>query len=173
MAKVRTFSRYYPKGHPKEGQATFFVEKLVKSLHQQGFKPWDIPEHIFSTEMYYLCEPKKHTIRAGNHFKQGDKFSPRVWSGKPYCSKQITIAPDLKIEKVFDIRIEIDKDYICIMIDDYPFYEENSNFVTQEEALKTLALNDGLLVTDFKSWFKWGKSPFSGQIICWSKDVEY
>lgn len=37
MSKVRTFSRYFPKGHPKEGQPTFFVEKFWKGLQTIGY----------------------------------------------------------------------------------------------------------------------------------------
>lgn len=172
MAKVRTFSRYYPKGHPKEGQATFFVEKLVKSLHQQGFKPWDIPDDIFITEMYYLCEPKKHTIRAGKHFKPGDIFSPRIWSGKPYASKQIIIAQDIKVKKVWDFEM-IPKNFIdeCVFL----INRNPLNF----ETFVMLCKNDGLTRLDFATWFcgsalmSTKRKPFKGQIICWSEDVEY
>jgi hypothetical protein len=37
MAKVRTFSRFFPKGHPKSGQPTFFVEKFWKGLQTNGY----------------------------------------------------------------------------------------------------------------------------------------
>ncbi len=174
MSKVRTFSRYFPKGHPKEGKPTFFVEKIYKCLYLMKAVPKEIVNDFnFAVMNDDNYKPKLHTVRAGKHFKAGDYFSPRIWIGKPYNSKQITISEDIKLEKVFDIKIEIDKDYICVLIDDYAFYEENSRFVTQAEALETLALNDGLSVSDFKSWFNWGKQPFDGQILCWSKEVEY
>lgn len=32
MAKVITFSRYFPKGHPHAGRKTHFPEKIVRSL---------------------------------------------------------------------------------------------------------------------------------------------
>ena len=178
MSKVRTFSRCFPKGHPKEGQPTFFVEKIwLWLVNEDGYSE---PQHhkeykelVNIMDVLKQDHTKRHTIRGGKHFKAGDYFSPRVWSDKPYSSKQKIIAGDIKLEKVFDIKIEIDKDYICVLIDDYPFYEENKTMVTQVEALETLANNDGLSLPDFKSWFKWGKQPFDGQILCWAKGVEY
>ena len=175
MAKVRMFARKFLKGHPKEGQPTYFVEKIWQALYKNGLSYGNelltSELEIFSNPSHYI-HPKHHTIRAGKHFKEGDYFSPRVWSNRPYSSKQLSIAPDLLLHKVFDIEILVDDDYICIMIDDFPFYEENKEFVTQLDALKTLALNDGLQLQDFRDWFKWGK-PFSGQILCWSKGIVY
>jgi hypothetical protein len=183
MSKVRTFSREFPKGHIRQGEQTFFVEKIWKWYYDAH--NGDLRDLLWYNEQYdnlfgvdaiknvQKFEPKGHTIRKGKHFKSGDFFSPRIWTGKPYASKQIEIAPDFELKKVFDFKIEIDKDYICVFIDDYPFYEENSRFVTQAESLQTLALNDGISVDDFKSWFKWGKIPFDGQILCWSDNVEY
>lgn len=176
MSKVRIFSRFFPKGHPKEGQQTFFVEKIYSELGVGGnylnIPLPDVDNFLYNHDENYF-DAKLHTIRAGKHFKDGDYFSPRVWTDKPYRSKQIKIADDIKLERVFDFKIEIDKDYICVLIDNYPFYEENSRMVTQVQALETLAKNDGLSIEDFKSWFKWGKEPFDGQILCWSKSVEY
>lgn len=40
-----------------------------------------------------ISDQKHHTIRAGNRFKTGDYFSPRVWSGSPYNSKQLNMRP--------------------------------------------------------------------------------
>ena len=172
MAKVLTFSRVFPVYHSQAGKDTLFVEKLML-----GFPPFKQEFDVFGTlslgldrlnELY----PKHHTIRAGKRFKEGDKFSPRVWLGKPYKSKQFCIAPDLTVTKTYDFTIEIDNDYMCIMIDSYPFYEENKSMVTQVEALQTLAKNDGLSLSEFKEWFQWGK-PFNGQIICWNDRVSY
>lgn len=170
MSKVRTFSRYFPKGHPKEGQPTFFVEKFWKGLQTIGYSE---PLYFFdelrglasviSGENYNSATPKLHTIRAGKHFKVGDYFSPRVWTDKPYSSKQIIIAEDIRIEKVYDI-VFVQKDE-HLSIDDKTFYPTG-----YEKMIETLAKNDGLSVEDFKAWFN---KPFTGQIICWSKAVEY
>lgn len=156
-----------------------FGQKVLSHHFPKAEGFGDITKTDFTKEFMWSILPlinygyKWHTIRQGKHFKEGDYFSPRVWTGTPYRSKQIIIAPDIKVEKTFDFRIEIDQDYLCVFIDDYPFYEENSRMVTQTEALETLAKNDGLSVEDFKKWFKWGKAPFDGQIKCWNKEIEY
>ncbi len=112
-------------------------------------------------------EPKHHTIRAGSRFKVGDKFSPRVWSGKPYNSKQIIIAPDIEVKKVFEIGI-----YSGIVIDKKGFCEAY-NYKPSENLTK-LSSNDGLSVQDMLDWFQVEKKKeFTGQIICWNENVNY
>lgn len=174
MSKVLTFSRKFPAYHPKAGQPTYFVEKIAKSLHKSGLAPWDIPDEIFCQEMYYLSEPKNHTIRAGNRWKVGDKFSPRVWgddinpkSGKSgaYQSKQIIIAPDIEVKKVWEFFINGGE----FKIDDNIYGGESESIF---ELLELIALNDGLNRHDLMAWFKYPK-PFSGQIICWNENVNY
>lgn len=103
--------------------------------------------------------PKHHTIRSGNRWKVGDKFSPRVWSGKPYASKMITIAPDITIEKIWDFEV-VDM-----------VYELNGRVINYPEIQK-LAENDGLSIQDFHNWFIHYET-FKGQIICWNKDIQY
>lgn len=169
MSKVRTFSRYFPKGHPREGEPTFFVEKFWKGLQTIGYSE---PSYFFSEvqglsnvisgEAYNHATPKLHTIRAGKHFKEGDYFSPRIWTNKPYSSKQITIAPDIQIKKIWDI-----------------WHDENGWWVNGDVfyAIERLAQNDGLSVQDFLDWFnvhpKKKGETFTGQILCWSNEVEY
>lgn len=172
MAKVITFSRTFPAYHPKAGQPTYFVEKVVKSLHQQGIRPWDIDSKIFDEQMYYIVEPKHHTIRAGNRWKVGDKLSPRVWSGKPYNSKQIIIAPDIEIKKIWDFEYKILPRQSIWLVNNVEISVCDSYMQqwVNSEAIKTIALNDGLSLTDLCGWFP---KPFKGQIICWSDNVNY
>lgn len=173
MSKVITFSRVFPTYHPRNGEQTYFPEKLAKSFTEIKQPTEDFDEiDRWDGTVYRDTEPKSHTIRAGHRFKVGDRFSARVWSGRPYNSKQIILANDVEIVKVWDFKIEADGDYLLITIDNYHFYEENTNMYTQLDALKTLALNDGLSLEDMREWFKWGK-PFDGQIICWNKNIEY
>jgi len=184
MSKVLTFARRYPANHPRKGEPTFFVEQLWNSLSLKigqsllldlediNFDYAILKDCLLNTVDPTIKAAKNHTIRVGHRWKVGDKFSPRVWSDKPYKSKQIIIAPDVEITNVHDFRIEVDGNYIAVMIDGHAFYEENSEFVTQVLALETLAKNDGLSLEDFKSWFKWGK-PFGGQIISWNPKIEY
>ena len=194
MAKVITFSRYFPSYHPKAGEPTFFTEKIWKSLIQQKLVSALYTSHIAETKkklgqlvlpQFDLIEAKHLTIRAGNRWKVGDKFSPRVWSGKPYNSKQRVIAPDLEIKKVwsFEIKNEFDKDGW------YNFFYVNGKMVlytTEQNPLqlsyRNLATNDGLTDEDLVNWFKANdgyysgktyKTQFSGQIICWNENINY
>lgn len=81
MARVITFSTRFQKKHPRAGQPTFFVEKIVSG-------------------------EKKHTIRKGNRFKKGMLFSARIWTGKSYCSPQKTITDmPFCVEEAYDFEV--------------------------------------------------------------------
>lgn len=164
MSKVITFSRTFPKGHTKAGQPTYFVEKICNSLLMALLPIYtdDTPKEFLQSlsKKYFL--PKHHTIRSGKRWRKGDKFSPRVWSDKPYASKQIVIAPDIEIKRVVDIKI---KESGVILMDgnwfaDIRFFDNNPT------PLIELANNDGLTVDEMLSWFN--NLPFSGQILIWN-----
>lgn len=165
--RVVTFSTKFPVKHPRAGEPTFFVEKVVKGLHRPGVKPFDVD---MNTEMYHIVEPKFHTIRAGSRWKVGDKFSPRIWSGKPYASKQIQFAPDIEIKKIWTI-IKNPND-----LHGFAFHINGNRYVADWEMetanimLKDLSKNDGLSKEDFVNWFP---EYFTGQILCWNENVNY
>lgn len=175
--KVLTFSRFFPKGHPKAGERTYFVEKVWKSIwdahlgsnnplypwwekYDEAFPQWkngfDVNENI------HTHHPKHHTIRVGNRWKAGDMAILRVWSDKPYRSKQIEFA-QVEIKKVWNIEV-------C----EFWFIDNN---IMEHIQVKELAKNDGLLYTDFINWFnihpKKQGTVFKGQIICWSDKLNY
>lgn len=178
MAKVITFSRFFPKGHPQEMRPTHFPEKVVKSL---GYNPgsneyWALlhelnPGKQFIVDRFILSlnsflpegQEKLHTIRAGNRWKQGDKASLRVWYGKPYRSPQIVIAPDVELVEVYDF--EIAKNPFPIGPDVY--HGVNSLYFELDQ----IAQNDGLSMEDFLAWFKYPQH-FEGQILAW-RPVNY
>lgn len=151
-----------------------------------GFELFELPIYSISEiglippYTYKNLTPKYHTIRSGNRWKAGDKFSPRVWgnninpmSGRsgPYHSEQIIIAPDIKIEKVWKFEIIDGKFYLNDRV--------YSGEIECDMLLKHISRNDGLSKTDFVDWFT--KSPeykkagkyFKGQIICWNENVIY
>lgn len=180
MARVLTFSRVFPKYHPKAGQDTFFVEKILSGIlpkQQNGLIDLnELPESVAGivNDFQLLCSPaerKCHTIRAGNRWKVGDKFSPRVWSGKPYCSKQITIAPDIEIKKVWDVEIQPFGSHFFVLL---PTKKQGEYTML---SAGDVAENDGLNVHDFIDWFKGHKKKvndvFKGQIICWNETINY
>jgi len=170
MAKVITFSRQFPKGHPKEGQPTYFVEKLIKGFPKYSGNDFTALKSEPSKDLWALLpiefekftsfNPKYHTIRVGKRFKEGDFFSPRVWLNKPYTSPQVTIAPDIKIVKTIDIGLRIRGDF-------KEFYCNDEDLTGTSISL--IASNDGLELNDFLNWFT---KPFDGQIICW-RDCGY
>lgn len=178
MSRVITFSRSFPAYHPKKGTPTFFPEKLFNSLHRSS--------GIIFTNLYSISNLnpgkeketagfwetvqmnydslgfKGHTIRAGNTWKVGEKFSPRVWSGIPYKSKQITIAPDIEIKKIW--RFKMNNGMCMIEL-------EGKWSILLSEDIKAVAMQDGLSFIDFYEWFR--NPDFTGQIICWDDSINY
>lgn len=152
--KVIMVSKSFLKGHPKAGEPTHFLSKIENAL-------------IGISDIELMpCDYKKHTIRAGKRFKEGERVSLRYWSDKPYRSKQIEFAQVI-IRKVYDIEINIgfvtDDRNIGSYFHNITINDEliNSNWTIQR-----LANNDGLTLIDFFDWFKNCKN-FDGQIICW------
>ena len=182
MSKVITFSRVFPAHHPRSGESTNFVEKILDSIKYGWFVNYyewlrennpkltrdDIMKFIDTIEGIHP-HPKHHTIRQGRRWKEGMKFSPRVWSGKPYQSKQIIIAPDIEIVKTWDVRIECSGPDVCVLLPT----EIHSQFELLSSA--EVAKNDGLNFVDFRDWFNNNGKPseVEGQIICWNKSVNY
>jgi hypothetical protein len=191
-----TFSRTYPAYHPRAGEPTHFIEKivgglvandvpgcdtpLIKSLRDSGLLSISVLNEI--TRGTY-AQYKHHTIRAGHRWKVGDWFSPRVWSGKPYNSKQIQFAPDIQVKKVWDF--EMDNLGVCSIANsgerlEYTFVRRMTDDVIFDESSldNEIARNDGLTNEDFYFWFSRSpefkkKGGFDGQIISWSDKIQY
>jgi hypothetical protein len=166
MAKVITFSRFFPAYHPRKGEPTYFVEALLNNIGVkiQSELLSNVRELINDFFMLDGTINKAHTIRLGERWKVGDKFSPRVWSGKPYNSKQIKIANDIEIKKVWSIEMDADGVFYI-----------NGKYVDVTSSIcdgKTVADNDGLNSDDLLNWFPVGK-PFKGQVICWDEKINY
>lgn len=165
MSKVITFSRTFPGYHFRKGEPTFFIEKFWASQHVDFDYKAPVKTLLLIADLF-ADMPKHHTIRAGKRWKIGDKFSPRVWSGRPYNSKQIIIGPDTEIKNIWDIEMTgSPHPIIKIGKDGYPSGEE-------------LARADGLEYDDFREWFtkstEYRKTnKFSGQIICWNESINY
>lgn len=178
MAKVITLSRTFPAYHPKSGQPTYFVEQVLNALggsivgidsfqYFEELNPTLSPEILdgFVRSLVSGMEGEKlHTIRAGHRWKTGDKASLRVWSGKPYNSPQIIIAPDVEIKTAdFEKRLTSHSGMA-------PFI---NGWLINPDILCDVAENDGLDKADLLAWFKWSDpKPFDGQILCW-KEVDY
>lgn len=169
MSRVITFSRVFPSYHPRAGQPTYFVEAIWRSLGLENslnkFLPFvEAYNDLVSDDLDTLIDfedlsPKHHTIRAGHRWKAGDWFSPRVWSGKPYNSKQIQFAPEIQVKKVFDFCVDL-------LSGEYRM----SGHAIDVPRFKEIAKNDGLTANDLSDWFS---QPMTGQIICWNESIEY
>ena len=176
MAKVITFSRVFPCYHPQKGDFTYFVEQIYNSLYEKSGDWSDAIDPDGKNTSYVIplnhsiADKKHHTIRAGRRWKVGDKFSPRVWSDKPYKSKQIIIAPDIEIKKIWDIEVSIN-DYgiktICVSGKTFAIIGEQ---IIGNGKLQKLAKNDGLTTIQLHHWFE---KPMEGQIICWNEKINY
>lgn len=145
MSKVLTFSRFFPAYHPKAGQAHFLCREDHKELAPSCARRHGIFPMKFSPEIYYIVDSKRHTIRSGNRWKVGDKFSPRVWSGKLYQSKQIIIAPDIEVKKVWPVEIEFFGGSFYVQL---PVKKNHWTLLSAGDVAK----NDGLEVHDFIDW---------------------
>lgn len=177
--RVLIFSRFFPSYHPRKGEPTFFVEKILRNFWRNESQQWVDPVVGEVVKMYVDViaaiknvnhySPKLHTIRAGHRWKVGDVFSPRVWSDKPYRSKQIEIAPPIKIKKIYDITKEPHRENGFVFHINGDHYVADFKLETANVKLKDLARNDGLDKEDFVKWFP---NSFDGQIICW-KDPKY
>lgn len=181
MAKVLTVSRAFPSYHPKAGQPTYFIEKIWKSIGVDPNHVKDVADGL-EKELYnamtYQFESKNHTIREGKRFKTGDMASLRVWGNDvnpkskrsgPYHSKQIIIAPDVRV-KTWDIDMNWDSEVNEVDI------RINGKWFCQVESIASekIAKNDGLSIRDFVDWFMVTENkPFSGQIISWNENINY
>lgn len=189
MSRVITFSRVYPGYHPKAGQPTTnFVEKIHWGITPMIFEKWscasnmliDLNKHLpddlvqdfidsLDEDTDYSDFIKGHTIRAGHHWKPGDWFSPRVWSGKTRRSKQIIIAPDIQVKRVWNFELHGGKPFFKII--DCPWTTHLEEIT--DETLEQIAKNDGLLLDDFVSWFHDFSKEMECQIICWDEMINY
>lgn len=188
MSKVISFSQTFPSYHYKAGKTTDFVLKIWKGLYELNLltkgkvceisKVTGIGGYQYIDDLTpYLNSDKPakfHTIRSGNKWKAGDYFSPRVWgtdinpkSGRSgaYHSKQIIIAPDIKIEKVWNIEMDLNG---VFSIDGF--------YLEHDVQYQVLAMNDGLTEDEMFAWFmrNFNKpNEFKGQIICWNPNINY
>jgi hypothetical protein len=172
--KVITFSRNFPATHPRKGEPTNFVEKIWQSIYLDNVGSYEFEFanlQGFDIGLHDVYEPKNHTIRGGNRWKEGEYFSPRVWSGKPYASKQIQFAPPIQIKKLWDIELlyNSDKTELFFLINGKHVGKDVIDF-NVDDFVKELASNDGLNIYEFLNWFP---TSFKGQILCWNDSIDY
>lgn len=141
---VLTVSTVFPKGHIREGDPTFFKEKITTKHFPMAIK--------LQSGVYRIITSRKlHTIRSNYQLwarriaeiQAGRAvLSVRQWSGKPYRSKQIEIALLTARNGVGVQRLELTD------------FTNPTNIDGYSVTTFTLALNDGLNWEDWKEWFK-------------------
>lgn len=186
--KVLTFSRHFPKGHPRAAQPTFFVEQILNAILPRGangiinrddIKPEVLP-YINDFVLLDGTTYKHHTIRAGNRWKVGDMASLRIWSGVPRRSKQVEFA-QVEVKKTWDVEINnrFGAASFEVVINGviYGQLHYGNNNDINKAGLITIAKNDGTELDDFINWFEIHPKKtglrFTGQIICWSDIIDY
>ena len=139
MPRVITFSSEFPSYHSKVNHPTEFPHKILSRI-------------------------KITTIRNGHRWKEGDVFSPRRWSGKPYRSPMITLADPITVIKVYNFEKRSIND---------PYWYLDGRKIISKDLLYLIAKNDGFEhsshgYADLKEWLRF-PTPFDGQIICWGE----
>lgn len=154
----------------EDGTPTFFIESIYKSVRDCGLSDnIEIPEdmaHIVSlvTNQPTLHKPKRHTIRKGNRFKEGDLIHMATGvRTKNY--KCFLIIPVVSVQQ---IEIKVTKS------DVWKIHIDGADLFTYTR-LVDLAHNDGLSIERFIEWFHKagekdadGMSTFKGQIVHWT-----
>lgn len=170
MNKNITFTRIFPEYHIRKGDLTYFAEQILNNLSGQNIK-CDVIALAAKLNFSLLenfeesCGSKGHTIRPGNDWKVGDRFSPLLWQEKPRHSELIPFTPELEVQRTWTFNCNPDG-----------VIHVNGSII--DDKLKQLiAANDGLSWLDFKEWiltpcYK-NQTSFSGQIICWDDSIVY
>lgn len=131
---VLTLSQVFPAMHPRKGEPTGFKEKVEAAIKQLEGEWWK--EHTIRGN-YELWRKRFEEIDASNAC-----LSIRIWSGKPYHSKQVEIARLTKEDGIGLQKLEYNFKECLLHI---------GNLVLDPEEL---ALKDGLTRKDWENWFK-------------------
>lgn len=158
---VITLSQTFPAKHPRKGQPTGFADKVQEALNYVKY---------FGIEgMQPTKRAKIHTMRT-NWSLWSKRFakiyegkaclSLRIWSGKPYHSKQIEIA---RLTKADGIGIQpayieemqfLGNDEIEVSMRIVGGYD--SRHIKEDPIIdgRAIAANDGLVLRDWLPFFK-------------------
>lgn len=152
-------SRTFPDTHPRKGEPTNFREKIYNAIYQKdgdwSNAPGPVSHYVFEPD-FSIRDKKLHTCRANYDLwakRMAEVQAGRAvielcyWSDKPYRSKQVVFAT---LDKDSGCGVQKLASYTGWLVDLRLDDEREMPFVD----LKTLAKNDGLLLDDFKAWFK-------------------
>jgi hypothetical protein len=195
MAIVRTIARTFMKGHPREGEQTFFVEKFLNSLgvdyHSEdyykkllklnGLINEESKSILVGNKTVAICdfwhtlsdnvkESKHHTIRGGHP----DKFKEHFKQGDKVSIRCWSGKPYASPQIILCNDVKLKEVYEVEIIE--PARKVPHPFLFIKGALcghnlyDIISNNDGLSPEDMSAWFN--KLPFKGQILVWG-NVKY
>lgn len=127
---VVILSEFFPKIHPKAGEPTHFFKQIEKGLKIHTIR-----------SNYDLWIKRIESVQRGEAV-----VSLRAWSGKPYRSKQIEKQLITKDDGIGFSIVERSDDFVAKV-----FTPGEKHFA--RVPYSELAENDGLLESDFNSWF--------------------
>lgn len=138
---VLIVSKQFPKKHPRAGERTDFIEKILNALNSKNICYWE----------------KKHTLRVNYDLwkKRIDEvvngkavISLRYWEGKPYRSKQITFATRTAADGI-GVQMGVLTNLAFSVAN-----EQGGAIHWKHIPITDVAENDGLSRDDFKAWLK-------------------
>lgn len=125
---VLTVSEYFPKTHSRAGECTAFPEQIKHYMKIHTIR-----------ENYELWRKRFEKIDAGKAY-----LSVRIWTGKPYRSKQAEV---FRYDYTHKIGIQkLEWNPLGWVID--------GALIEDLKLMDELAQNDGLTTKDFREWFR-------------------
>jgi len=140
---VLILSQTFPVKHKRAGFQTLFKEKLNNAINY---------ERSHREYIGFTPRTKKHTLRANDDLwvkrfeliERGEAcLSIRIWSGKPYASKQIELCRLTKEDGIGLQKLQFFRGSLC-----YPTIDGKPCDCTE------VAANDGLSLDDWLDWFR-------------------
>jgi hypothetical protein len=162
--KRLSISRTFPKHHPKHGQPTRFIEKIIAG-ERMGIAAISDTITLDSSPPAESYLPKVLTMREKKEgkpprFEEGEKVQLFVWERKPYRSPHVLIAI-VEITGVFIIRVKEKKVYVY-----FPIFEDW--IYLPYEGLVELVEKDGFdNIQDFFDWHGEGEC----YLYSWEKKI--
>jgi len=156
------------------GKETNFKAKIwagIYSDNRSGMSLDERPDFFISkipepNGFWTAFKPKIHTIRQDkkNRWSEGQLIHFKTWEGRPHHSKNIEIAPAMRVKSVQKIELKFYRKtnkLLMLLVDD-------KNLGLSE--IHKLAINDGF--EDIESMIAYLGRNFSGKIIHWT-DFSY
>ena len=200
MSRVLPFSRTFPAYHPKAGQDTYFVEKILFSLPDfkdtamgifngneeylellfrlnPDFEKADIRRFWRSLNSGWFLETPDNEELVGKHhtIRDGNRWKAGDWFSPRVWSGKPCNSKQIIIAPDIQVKKEWRVEINFRQNSPVMFVPDVQTRHIDMDLMDKIAVNDGLDPQDFFGWFLFDKKadPFRGQIICWSPSVEY